>query len=219
MNSTRLPSGSRTYTLEAGTWRPPRRSTGPSMMVAAAPVQQHLQRFSRSFPHQADVAARGQRRGGAEREVAAAPHLGSMKVDHLGAEMDLEQVGGLGDRQAERTVEARHGFAVLHRECDVVETGDGPGRSEASRLRPGAQTRGALHRVPRSFPEVSDTSIRLMLLQRSCDIAQPWRAERRGRRQLSVGRSRVCPGPSILEESDAMQRHCVRRSAVGCPYR
>ena len=110
MNSTRLPSGSRTYTLEAGTWRPPRRSTGPSMMVAAAPSSS-TSNDSADPSHTRQMSPHGGSAAGARSvKSRTAPHLGAMEVDHLGAEMDLDQVGGLRDREAERAVEARHGF-------------------------------------------------------------------------------------------------------------
>src|SRR5450631_3078604 len=82
--------------------------------LGARRVQQGAERIGGSAPHEAEVAARRYRGGGAQGEPLLLPGFGSVKVDHLVARIDGHHVGMLGDLQSERAVERHHRLGLLH---------------------------------------------------------------------------------------------------------
>ena len=93
MNSRRLPSGSREYTLVASTRRAPSpRAPDLRSTVGAGVVEHRRQRLRRTAPHEAEIAARRPAAGARQGEVVALPHLGAMEVDHLVTDMDRHEV-------------------------------------------------------------------------------------------------------------------------------
>ena len=124
MNSSRFPSGSRTYTLDASV--PAAALTRDRTLFdrRARFVEPGAQRLRRAVPHEAEIAARRPRVRRAQREALALPRRGPMEVDHLVTDVDRDHVRLLRDVEAERAVERDHRVGVLHRQRHMIESGD-----------------------------------------------------------------------------------------------
>src|SRR5260221_4597870 len=109
----------------------------------ACPLQHGPERVRRAVPGEAQVAARRLRRGGPQREGRVLPQRRAMEIDHLGPEMDGAALRALDHLKTEPLVEREHGFNVLHRERDVVESSNAAGLPLRARtLAGGGEGRG-----------------------------------------------------------------------------
>ena len=100
MNSTRLPSGSRTRR----SWPRCRARHGadrPFLDDRAGVVRAGVELVGRAVPPQTEVAARWRRGRSSEHEVVARPHLDTVEVHHLVAEVHHHDVLQLVDRRAQ----------------------------------------------------------------------------------------------------------------------
>ena len=137
MNSSRLPSGSRTYTLDASA-AGDRRRARPGPLRSRRPRRRAARAARPAVPSQTKQRSpHGGRAFGARSVKLSRCHSrGPVEVDHLVADVHRHDVRVLGDVEPERPVERDHRVGVLHRQRHMVEAADGSGRRSASYGKP-----------------------------------------------------------------------------------
>jgi len=126
MNSSRFPSGSRTYTLDAAFRLPPWRTPGPSMILAVA--RSSIAFSAAGVPSQTKHRSPhgGLAAGARNFESLVLPVGGTMEIDHLIADIHRAGGGTLRHVKSQPAIEGHHRFSILHGEGNVIEAPNAP---------------------------------------------------------------------------------------------